>query len=292
MTAIDTSYWNGHPDFAQVKASGVTLAIMKCADGEGSTIVDDSVYVANRTAARAVGLAVGSYFFNGNAVSPTTAAGHQFGICDYRAGDWVAIDIEGGTGIVWTVGQTLEWVRAMLAHGVPATALLVYMSAAMTTRDWSSVIATGARLWVASYGANDPASPGPHGSPAVGQWGSYALWQYTSVASCPGVSGHVDASIFGTATASITSTPITETTQAPTTEENTTMKPVIVVCTDGPNAGVFAVISANGFKSIQPGRPEPETAARKIVAAAWSPATPPADVRLTGAEWLFAPAQF
>jgi murein DD-endopeptidase MepM/ murein hydrolase activator NlpD len=98
---------------------------------------------------------------------------------------------------------------------------------------------------------------------------------------------------FFTTTASSVSTPITPIqTAAPTTEENTTMKPIIAVCTDGPSAGVFAIISANGFKLVQPGRPEPESMARKIVAAAWSPATPPADVRLTGAEWVYAPAQF
>lgn len=210
MTAIDISYWNGHPNFAQVAASGVTLVIMKCADGEGSRIVDDSVYLSNRAAARAQGLATGSYFFNGNATSPTAAADHQFAICDYRAGDKVAIDVEGGAGIVWSPGQVLEWVNRMLTHGVSANDLLVYMSASLTRLNWGSVISTGARLWVASYGANNPADIGPHGSPTVGQWGSYALWQHTSVAHCPGIVGYVDTNVFGTMTAGNTYTPIGE----------------------------------------------------------------------------------
>ena len=99
MTFIDTSYWQGHPDFAAVKASGVSLVIMKAADGEQHLYVD-SVYVANRAAARAVGLAVGSYFFNGPAASPSASADYYLSVIDYQPGDMVALDVEGPAGIM------------------------------------------------------------------------------------------------------------------------------------------------------------------------------------------------
>ena len=99
MPAIDTSSWNGHPDFGQVKASGVTLVIGKASDGELGRLTHDSVYAANRDAARAAGLRVGAYFFNGP-VDPTAAADDLFAISDYRPGDVLAIDVENFAGQV------------------------------------------------------------------------------------------------------------------------------------------------------------------------------------------------
>ena len=153
MTVIDISFYQGHPDFGQVKWAGVSTVIMKCADGEGGTVVDDSVYAANRANARAVGLGVGSYFFNGNALSPSTSAAHQWSIIDWHPGDLIATDVEGPVGIVWSVAQVLEWCRWMLARGVPADRLLVYMSSSLEhSLDWSPVVALGVQLWIAQYG--------------------------------------------------------------------------------------------------------------------------------------------
>lgn len=188
MTAIDISYWQGHPNFPQVKAAGVQLVIMKCGGGEGGKLYTDSVYIANRTAARAQGLPVGSYFFNGP-VDPTAAANYQWSVIDWRPGDVVAIDVENSTGLtMWTPAQVLAWVKQMLAHGVPATLILVYMSSSVTALNWAAVRALGVGLWVAQYGTNNGQ---PQGSPATHGW-PWSLWQYTSVATCPGVSGRVD----------------------------------------------------------------------------------------------------
>lgn len=179
MLAIDISYWQGHPDFVAVKAAGVGLVIMRAADGEGATIVDDSVYVANREAARALGLTVGSYYFNGHAASPTAAADHLMAINDWHPGDVVAIDVEGGAGVMWNPAQVLEWVNRILAHGVPADHVLVYMSTTPNhALDWSQVAATGVGLWIAQYGANNGI---PQNSPVVAHWPNWTLWQYSSV---------------------------------------------------------------------------------------------------------------
>lgn len=204
MTVIDISSYQGHPDFAAVKAAGVSLVIMKAADGESHLFVD-SVYAANRAAARAAGLAVGSYFFNGNAASPTASADYYLSVIDYRPGDVVALDVEGPAGIVWNPGQVLEFVNRV--KQVLGIAPLVYMSSSVTrSQDWSAVVATGAPLWVASYGPNNGQ---PNGAPQIAHWGSWALWQYTSVAPCPGISGNVDTSMSSPSWASSSATLIT-----------------------------------------------------------------------------------
>ena len=206
MSAIDTSYWNGHPVFGQVRAAGVTLVIMKCGGGEGGRLYGDSVYVANREAARAVGLAVGSYFFNGP-VDPSAAADMQMRIVDWRPGDVVAIDIENnGNQRHWTPAEAMIWVQRILAHGVPADRIFVYMSAGLLGLGWDAIAALGVRVWVAQYGPNDGAM---HSTPGSGPWAGYTLWQWTSVASCPGIVGNVDMNVISSSWASAGETPIT-----------------------------------------------------------------------------------
>jgi len=189
MSAIDISYWQHHPDFSQAPGAGVSLVILKCGGGESGNLYTDSVYVANRDAARAAGLAVGSYFFNGP-VDPTAAADHQFSVIDWRPGDVVAIDVENnGNQPHWNPGQVLAWCQRMLAHGVPADRLLVYMSSSLLTAGWNAVVALGVGLWVAQYGPNDGNA---HSIPSCAPWPSWSLWQYTSVATMPGISGLID----------------------------------------------------------------------------------------------------
>ena len=189
MSAIDISYYQQHPDFAQVRAAGVSLVIMKAGGGEGGRLYADSVYVANRAAARAVGLAVGSYFFNGP-VDPTAAADFHMTIADWRPGDIIAIDVENnGSYTHWTPAMVFTWCSRIVAHGVPADRVLVYMSSSLLGAGWGSLVGLGVGLWVAQYGPNDG---NPHSVPSSAPWPSWNLWQYTSAAGCPGVAGNVD----------------------------------------------------------------------------------------------------
>ena len=77
----------------------------------------------------------------------------------------------------------------MIAHGVPANRLLVYMSSSLLGAGWGAVAALGTRLWVAQYGPNDGNA---HSTPGSGPWPSWGLWQYTSTATVPGIAGSVD----------------------------------------------------------------------------------------------------
>lgn len=190
MTAIDISRYQGVVDFAAVKSSGVSLVIAKMGGGDAGVYVD-AKWVANRDGIRAAGLTLGSYFFNGPGDTPTQAADFQFQNADWRPGDLIIIDVEGGA-IAWSPSQVLEWVNRILAHGVPAAQIGVYMSASVVTAyNWGPVAALGTFLWIASYGANTgtPGTP-----PRVIHWPAWSLWQYTSNGTIPGVPGRVDVS--------------------------------------------------------------------------------------------------
>jgi GH25 family lysozyme M1 (1,4-beta-N-acetylmuramidase) len=197
VTAIDTSAWNGHPDFAQVKASGVSLVIPKAVDLERGYPVVDSVYYANRAAIRAAGLRCGSYLFNGPD-SPMAGADYYFSVIDWKPGEVTAIDVENALGVNrWNTAQVLEFCTAMIGHGVPASLVWVYMSSSVEhAYDWSPIVALGCKVWPAQYNANDGTVGTP---PTLVHWPSYAIWQHTSVAVVPGISGHVDMNIIGTA---------------------------------------------------------------------------------------------
>jgi GH25 family lysozyme M1 (1,4-beta-N-acetylmuramidase) len=213
MTAIDTSFFQHHPDYAQVKMSGITLGIMKAVDVEAGFPSIDSVYFANRAAERAAGLRVGSYLFNGP-MNPTAAAHYFWSVIDWKPGEIAAIDVENALGVNrWNPAQVFEFCSILIGHGIPAGLILAYMSSSVTRAyDWSPVVALGVELWVAQYNAND----GTVGAaPALAHWPSWALWQWTSVGTVPGISGRVDMNqinpSFETRMAGLDSTLITET---------------------------------------------------------------------------------
>lgn len=190
MVAIDISKWQGAPDFAAVKASGVTLVIAK-QGGADDGLYTDRQYASNRAGIRAAGMLLGSYFFNGPGTTPAGAADYLFAGMDYHPGDLAVLDIE-GSGIAWSPAQALVWVQRMLAHGVRVQDLGVYMSASPErAQDWSAVAAAGVFLWVASYGSNS-GSPGTPPRPA--HWAAWSLWQYTSNGNISGINGRVDVS--------------------------------------------------------------------------------------------------
>jgi GH25 family lysozyme M1 (1,4-beta-N-acetylmuramidase) len=190
MTAIDISRYQGAPNFAQVKTA-VSLVIAK-QGGADDGLYTDRQWASNLVGIRAAGLALGSYFFNGPGASPVTAADYQWAAIDYRPGDLVVIDVEGSAGIAWSPAQVLAWCQRMLAHGVRAVDLGMYISASpLRSQDWSAVASLGVFLWVASYGSNS-GSPGI--LPTIRWWSAWSLWQYTSNGSVPGIAGRVDMS--------------------------------------------------------------------------------------------------
>lgn len=179
-TLIDVSGAAGQTSM-NVGATGVDGAFVK-ASGANDGLYVASGYSTLVGSARSLGN-VGHYFFNGPG-DATAHADYFVNNLKYVAGDAVALDIEDETNAkgvkvtdAYTVAQALAFclrVRDRLGL-VP----ILYMSAALARgRDWSPLVAIGAKLWVAGWGANtgSPGSPPDIGS----QWSEWTMWQYTS----------------------------------------------------------------------------------------------------------------
>jgi peptidoglycan hydrolase-like protein with peptidoglycan-binding domain len=135
---------------------------------------------------------VGHYWVSGDFASPTASADYFVDhLHDYRRGDVIALDDEvlDESTRLWGDSEAAAFfdrVHARLGAHVP----WFYIGAAnLRAGTWTRTIATGAKLWVSVYGANNGGYPG---APDLG--GKYPDWaahQYTSVGSVGGV-GSVD----------------------------------------------------------------------------------------------------
>lgn len=148
-------------DWGQVKAAGVTTAIVKATQGTNYT---NPFYASDVAGAKAAGLDVLAYHFAGWGAAALEA--------DYFksvAGPLARIlDIETSTNVTWA--------RAFLQTlGLPPTECMTYGSVS-TFKDFYAQLPSLA--WPAAYGQNYPG------------WG--VLWQFTSTASIPGITGLVD----------------------------------------------------------------------------------------------------
>jgi GH25 family lysozyme M1 (1,4-beta-N-acetylmuramidase) len=178
-----TAAASGGKGFAVVKEGGSQLS--------GGPYVSPH-YTAQVDAARSAGLRVGHYWLSGDFQSPTAAADYfAANLHDYRSGDVVALDDEvlDDSTALWTdasVAAFFTEVKAKLGGVVP----WFYISAAsLRAHTWASTQATGAKLWVASWGANDGTRTDPDLGGAYPDW---AVQQYTSRGSVGGVTTDLD----------------------------------------------------------------------------------------------------
>jgi GH25 family lysozyme M1 (1,4-beta-N-acetylmuramidase) len=188
LTGIDVATWQAGIDFARVRAEGHDFVVVKAG---GSQLAEGpytgSQYRTQVTGARAAGLRVGHYWVAGDFQTPAQAADHFVDhLHDYRRGDVLALDNEvlDDSTRLWGDSQVAAFftrVHERVGDHVP----WLYMGAAdLRSRSWPKTIATGAKLWVASWGANNGRYPG---EPSLG--GAYPGWsahQYTSVGSAGG----------------------------------------------------------------------------------------------------------
>ncbi len=190
---IDVGTSQGSLNFGTAAAAGKGFAVVK----EGGSQLASGAYVsphytAQVDAARAAGLRVGHYWLSGDFQSPAAAADYFVAhLHDYRAGDVVALDDEilDDSTALWTdaaVSGFFAEVKAKLGSVVP----WFYISAAsLRAHTWASTQATGAKLWVASWGANDGSRSEPNLGGAYPDW---AVQQYTSRGSVGGVTTDLD----------------------------------------------------------------------------------------------------
>ncbi|MGH3382637.1 MAG: GH25 family lysozyme [Actinoallomurus sp.] len=193
MEGIDVATPQAGLSFTAAASGGKGFAVVK----EGGSQLSGGPYVsphytAEVDAARSAGLKVGHYWLSGDFQSPAAAADYfAANVHDYRSGDVVALDDEvlDDSTTLWTdaaVAAFFTEVKAKLGSVVP----WFYISAAsLRAHTWASTQATGAKLWVASWGANDGSRTEPNLGGAYPDW---AVQQYTSRGSVGGVTADLD----------------------------------------------------------------------------------------------------
>lgn len=180
---IDTSSWQGTPNWAQVAGSGRTFAYIKAGEGSSTSYPTlDEQYVA----AKAAKMVVGLYHYAKPAQTPEANADalaaqvNRLGAVDGHLPP--CLDLEEGTGDLST------WAQAFIARlraQTGCTQVMVYSGASFfQTHIGEGWMDPDIVLWIAHYG-RAPGSPA-YLTPRV------ALHQYASDGSIPGVAGNVD----------------------------------------------------------------------------------------------------
>ena len=191
LRGIDVSNYQGHVDWAAVKASGISFAICKAT--EGTTYLDPTLG-ANWAGMRANGIVRGAYHFGHPGTSAINQA-HFFVNSVTGAGGFhnssslqLVLDLEDADGqspaVVWA------WVQAFMAEiqsltGRPGIIYTGYYF-------WKDNVGNptnnlNAPLWIAAYTASPLVPPA---------WPYFTFWQYSDAGKVPGVSGNVDSDYF------------------------------------------------------------------------------------------------
>ncbi|GAA6122562.1 hypothetical protein BPY_06700 [Bifidobacterium psychraerophilum] len=183
----DISRWQGS---INVNALG-SFVIVKAGGSDIGYYYTDPMYARNARAVRAAGKQLGHYYYNGYA--DPTAAANSFvnGLVSYQAGDPLVYDAEESRFV--SPAKVMAWVQQVRKRLGGSANVYVYMSSSVTRAyNWSSVAASGVRLWVANYGSNNGAY---HGSPSVAYWDKWLIHQYTSVGRVNGYNGSLDTNL-------------------------------------------------------------------------------------------------
>lgn len=179
---VDLSHWNPTPDWAKLKAGGVTGVILKATEG---TSYVDPTFVERYAAALDAGLAVASYHFlkHGDATAQMQA---YLAAVQPRPGERMIIDYEDEA---CTLGDLREAVVALTGAGVEVTVYSGHLIKDQLGSKYDDTLAATS-LWVAQYtSAASPTWPG-------GTWDTWSLWQYTDKAQVAGIGQPVDGNRF------------------------------------------------------------------------------------------------
>jgi peptidoglycan hydrolase-like protein with peptidoglycan-binding domain len=180
---IDVGTSQASLDFLAARSAGFQFCVVKSGGSNDGTHVPytSPYYISQVDAARAAGFLVGHYWMSGWGSAAGDAAYFLAHLHDYRAGDPLMIDVEGADGSpVWTDAQAAAFINAVKSS-LGVTPFLYTYSALLTGRTWPATQATGAKLWIADYGA-------PMGSPRIGSaYPTWAIHQFSSSGSIKGI---------------------------------------------------------------------------------------------------------
>lgn len=192
---IDVSAYQGNPDWAKVKASGVDFTFIRA--GYGQNNIDERL-VYNGTNAPKAGVSTHFYWFSYAYTKNMVINEASYLIAQaskYAPGCMLCWDFEYDSmryaqtkGVTPSQATLTDWAVAF-CKTVSAAGFIpvIYANEDYVKNyiDIGSVIAqTGAKLWFAKY------------SSSIGSYGSNAyIWQHSSTGSVPGISGNVDMNI-------------------------------------------------------------------------------------------------
>ena len=193
LDGIDVSYHQGPIDWGQVAAAGKRFAFVRATAG---TLTADTAYWANRSGARAAGLAVGSYHFANPDMAVNDSGNEASWFLQNAAivsGDLrPVLDLETANGL--SPASMTAWAQTWLSQVSSATGVrpIIYTtpkfwSTSMADTDWFATNGYTV-LWIANWTtASQPAVP-------AGGWAGngWSFWQHSSSGVVPGISGAVD----------------------------------------------------------------------------------------------------
>lgn len=180
---IDVSVHNGNINWGAVKADGVEFAIIRAGYGR-TTSQEDDKFRQNYTNARAVGLPVGTYWYNyaktvedakreaAACIDVLAARRFDFPVYyDVEEQNVLALGREKVSAIIKAFCEELE--KAGYYVGV-------YTGASAAKSCLTEEIRKAYDLWIAHWGVSQPS------------YDLYGVWQYTDSGSVDGINGHVD----------------------------------------------------------------------------------------------------
>ena len=193
VDGIDVSYHQGPINWPQVATAGKRFAFVRATAG---TLTADTAYWANRSGARAAGLAVGSYHF-ANPDPAFNDAGNEatwfLRNSAIASGDLVPVlDFEVANGL--DPASLTAWAQTWLTQVTAATGVrpIIYTtpkfwSTSMADTDWFARNGYSV-LWIAHW------TTAPQPSVPAGGWAGHgwSFWQHSSMGAVPGISGPVD----------------------------------------------------------------------------------------------------
>lgn len=188
---IDVSAHQGRINWAQVAASGVQFAIIRCGfrGQTAGSIYEDAYFKTNVAGAAANGIKVGIYFYS-TAVNENEALEEAAWvvkkISTYRITYPVVYDFEdfgayrcAGVGGAQATSNALTFLNFVRANGYEP--MMYANKSDITTR--MSRGSFNCKFWLAHYTSQTDYK------------GSFNMWQYTSRGSVPGIAGNVDMNV-------------------------------------------------------------------------------------------------
>lgn len=181
VRCIDLSHWQGHPDFAKVRAAGVLACIMKATEGTGFI---DPTCAPNTVKAMKNGIACATYHWLKPArFGPAVAQmAHYLQTIDPVPGERVVIDYE-ESGVL--LGDLADAVEYLLAD--PRKLQITVYSGnvlreqlGLTARN--ALLADNTDLWHAQYTNGVPLW-------SKGTYPGWAMLQYSESGRMPGIAG-------------------------------------------------------------------------------------------------------